>query len=373
MDRRKFIAGAVGATAVGIAGCKSEQKETAPKPAAPAIKTKQVKELKMVTSWPKNFPGLGTSPERFAKNFEIATDGRYKIRVYAGNELVHPLKCLDAVQEGTADMYHSAEYYYRGKTPAFAFFTSVPFGFTANEMNAWLYYGGGQQLWDELSAGFGVKALACTNTGVQMGGWYKKPLTSVEDLKGLKIRMPGLGGDVINALGGTSLTLAGSEIMPALQSGTIDATEWVGPWNDLAFGFYKVVKNYMYPGFHEPGSTLSLGISKKLWDSMSKTDQEICQAVATAENCTGYAEFNANNGNALNTLVTQHGVQVERMPNDVFVEFGKASADVLADAAKADEITKRVYDSFLKFSRNITGWTELSDAAYADLRSLRPL
>ena len=377
MDRRKFIAGTVGAVAVGgLVSCqKSEDKkvETAAASQAPAVQTKKVQELKMVTSWPKNFPGLGTSPERFAKAIEVATDGRYKIRVYAGNELVHPLKCLDAVQEGTADMYHSAEYYYKGKTPAFAFFTAVPFGFTANEMDAWLNYGGGQALWDELSADFGVKSFAGTNTGVQMGGWFKKPLTSVEDLKGLKMRMPGLGGDVLNELGATALSLAGSEIMPALQSGTIDATEWVGPWNDLAFGFYKVVKHFMTPGFHEPGSTLSIGISKKFWDGLSKTDQEIFKNCATAENNIGLAEFNANSGSALNTLVNTHGVQVHDVPDDVFKVLGEASADVLSKAANQDAITRKVYDSFLQFHRNVSRWTEISDAAYAVKRSLHRL
>ncbi len=358
MDRRSFIK-STGVAAIAATGI-----------AAPTIATAKTTRLKMVTSWPKNFPGLGTAAARFAKRIEEASDGRYKIRVYAGNELVHPLKCLDAVQEGTAELYHSADYYYKGKTPAFAFYSAVPFGFTATEMDAWIHHGGGQQLWDELSADFGVKPFPCSNTGVQMGGWFKKPITSLADLKGLKMRMPGLGGDVLNALGGNAITLGGSEIMPALQAGTIDATEWVGPWNDLAFGFYKVVKNYMYPGFHEPGTTLSLGISRKFWDKLSKADQAMFTACAYAENNYGYAEFTAHNGRALETLVKKHGVNVFEMPDDVFKAIGAASADVLSSAGKKDAISGKVYNSFLKFHRDVTNWTALADQAYANKRSL---
>lgn len=356
LNRRKFIKNSVIATVATTVS-------------APAIVSAKTTHLKMVTSWPKNFPGLGTAATRFAKRIEDQSAGRYKIRVYAGNELVHPLKCLDAVQEGTADLYHSGEYYYKGKTPAFAFFSAVPFGFTANEMIAWLYHGGGQELWDELSAQFGVKAFPCTNTGVQMGGWFKKPITSVRDLKGLKMRMPGLGGDVLKELGGTAVTLGGSEIMPALQAGTIDAAEWVGPWNDLAFGFYKVVKNYMSPGYHEPGTTLSAGVNKKLWDKMSKADQAIFANAAMAENSYGFAEFTANNGSALQTLINKHGVQVHEFPDEVFKAFGEASADVLSSVAKQDAITRKVYNSFIKFYRDVKDWTVLSDRSYTTKRA----
>ncbi len=356
MDRRKFLktagVGAVAASAL----------------AAPAI-AKDVRQLKMVTSWPKNFPGLGTAAARFAKRVEAASDGRFKIKVYAGGELVHPLKCLDAVQEGTADLYHSAEYYYQGKDKGFAFMTAVPFGFTATEMNAWIYFGGAQKLWDELSAGFGVKALPCGNTGVQMGGWFRKPVESINDLKGLKMRMPGLGGAVLNAIGATALTLAGAEIMPALQSGTIDATEWVGPWNDLAFGFYKVTKHYYYPGFHEPGSTLSAGISRKLWDSLSDADKAMFEACAQAENSYSLAEYNANNGAALNTLLNKHGVKLYEFSDEIFKAFGAASKDVLADAGNSSEMARKIYKSFMDFRKNM-GWTEISDVAYAQKRKL---
>ncbi len=356
MDRRSFIKTAgLGAGAAALA--------------APAIAS-GVRQLKMVTSWPKNFPGLGTAAARVAKRIEAASDGRFKIRVYAGKELVHPLKCLDAVQEGVAELYHSAEYYYQGKDKGFAFYSAVPFGFTANEMNAWLYFGGGQKLWDELGAGFGVKGLPCGNSGVQMGGWFRKEVKTLEDFKGLKMRMPGLGGAVLNAIGATALTLAGSEIMPALQAGTIDATEWVGPWNDLAFGFYKVTKHYYYPGFHEPGTMLSLGISKKFWDSLSKSDQALFEACAQAENSYDLAEFNANNGAALNTLITKHGVKLHQFSDEIYKGFGAASKDVLAAAGKSSPMAGKIYESFMKFRKEVQGWTEISDVAYANKRAL---
>jgi TRAP-type mannitol/chloroaromatic compound transport system substrate-binding protein len=360
MRRRTMLKRSAAATAAALAA------STFP---APAISQGR-KELKMVTSWPKNFPGLGTAAQRFADRLEAATDGRYQVRVYAGGELVHPLKCNDAVQEGTADLYHSAEYYYIGKSKAYAFFTAVPGGFSPAEINAWIYHGGGQALWDEVGAQFGVKSIPCGNTGHQMGGWFKKEMNSPEDFKGLKMRIPGLGGDVIKALGGTSVTLAGSEIMPALEAGTVDATEWVGPWNDLAFGFYKIVKNYYYPGIHEPGSTLSLGISKKLWDGLSKSDRQIFTDCAGAENDYDLAEFNANNTQALETLVTKHGVKVHEFSDAIFKQMDEAARDVVASVGQSDPLTNKVYNSYINFRKIAVAWTRLSDQAYFNKRDL---
>ena len=358
MDRRSFLrAGAVGTAAA------------ASTLAAPAI-AQGVQELKMVTSWPKNFPGLGTSANRLAERIETMSDGRYRVRVFGGGELVPALKTQDALQEGTAELYHSAEYYFVGKTPALAYFAAVPFGLTATEQNAWLYHGGGQELWDEVAAEFNVKPFATANTGVQMGGWFKNPITSIDDFRGLRMRIPGLGGDVITALGGTSVTLAGAEILPALQAGTIDATEWVGPWNDLAFGLYKVATNYGYPGFHEPGTSLSGGIRKDLWDGMSDADKAMFEAAMTAENCTGLAEFNANNGSALQQLINDHGVNLFEIPDDVYVAIGEASRDVLSSTAGTDATTQRVYDSFMGFRKQALEWTARSDQSYANKRGL---
>jgi TRAP-type mannitol/chloroaromatic compound transport system substrate-binding protein len=359
MDRRSFIKKA--GLATGAAATATL--------ATPAI-AQDVTEIKMVTSWPKNFPGLGTAPEYFAEAINAASDGRYQIKVFAGGELVHPLKCNDAVQDGTAEMYHSADYYYQGKTKAYAFFTAVPFGFRPDEIDAWVHFGGGQELWDEVGAQFGIKHLVGGNSGSQMGGWFRKPVTTLEDFKGIKMRIPGLGGDVVNALGGTSVTLAGSEILPALQSGTVDAAEWVGPWNDLAFGFYKVTKHYHYPGFHEPGSMLSFGMNKELWDGMSDADKAMFSHIAAGINNKALAEFNANNTQALDTLLNKHGVELHEFSDDLYKAFGEAAKDVLATAGASDAISKKVYESFLDFRKKALRWSDLSDRAYMNKRAL---
>lgn len=359
VNRRKFIKSSM---AIGGIAAASQLPN-------PAI-AKGIKQLRLVMSWPKNFPGLATPAHRFAKRFEIATEGRYRIRVYGAHELVHPLKCLDAVQQGTAHMYHSPDYYYTGKSPAFAFFTSVPFGFTAAEMDGWIHFGGGQKLWDELLAQYGVKPFACGQTGSQMGGWAKKQIKTVDDLKGLRIRMPGFGGEVMRALGAAPVSLAGTEIMPALQAGRIDATEWVGPYNDLAFGFYKVTKHYHYPGFHEPGPTLGLGVSKKLYDGMSKQDQVILESCALAENNLDLSEYMANNARALDILINKHKVQLHEFSDELYKAAGAASKDVLLTASKHDALTKRIYDSFINFRSLSLEWSKYSDQSYMQKREL---
>ena len=360
MKRRDFLKGAAVAGAAGVAASTL---------ATPAL-AQGVRELKMVTTWPKNFPGLGTGAQRLADNITAMSKGSLTIKLYAGGELVPPLESFDAVSNGTADMYHGAEYYWQGKSKAFNFFTAVPFGLTANEMDAWTNFGGGQELWDELSAQFNVKAFAAGNTGVQMGGWFNKEIKSLEDYKGLKIRMPGLGGEVLRRIGAAAVTLPGGEIYPALQSGAIDATEWVGPWNDLAFGFYKVTKYYYWPGFHEPGSTLACGINKTVWDSLSAEHQAIVKAACADENNRMYSEFNAKNGDALDTLVNKHGVQLREMPKDVMQAIGTASGEVVREAGQTDAISKKVYDSFYDFRTKAIRYAKVSEQAYANARLL---
>ncbi len=324
----------------------------------------------MVTSWPAGFPGLGTAATRLGKRIGQATDGRITVRVYAGGDFVHPLKCNDAVQQGVADMYHSFDYYYGLKAAAYLFFTSVPFGFTANEIDAWIHWGGGQKLWDEVGAEFGIKHLPGCNTGSQMGGWFIKPIKTVADFKGLKMQMPGLGGAVINALGGTAVTLGGAEIMPALQAGTLDAAEWVGPWNDLALGVYKVAKHYYYPGFHEPGAMVSVGISRKMWDGMTNSDRAIIEAACLAENNFGYAEFNAKNTNALIVLTRRHRVRLHQFTDAIYKQIGVAAKDVLAKTGATDPLSRKVYASFMAFRRRAVAWTKMSDQAYTNKRAL---
>ena len=270
--------------------------------AAPAIAKERV-EIAMVATWGRDFPGLGTGAQRFAKRLSDMSDGRIQVTYYAAGERVKAFDSFDEVASGNAQMYHGAEYYWKGKHPGWAYFTSVPFGLTYTEMNAWIRFGGGQELWDELGADYGLKGLMCGNTGVQMGGWFRKEMNSVDDFKGLKMRMPGLGGDVLAKLGGSPVSLPGGQIYENLISGSIDATEWVGPWNDEIMKFYEAAKFYYYPGMHEPGAMLACGMNKTWWDGLRKSDQMMIEAASSMEKDVMMSEYNYKNGDALKRLI----------------------------------------------------------------------
>lgn len=375
VSRRTLIrgAGAIGAAglvaACGQGGSTPDGQEQG---GATAV-ARRKRALTMVTAWPKNFPGIGTGVERLARRIADLSDGRLTVRVYAAGELVGALGGFDAVSQGKADMYHAAEYYWQGKSPAFNFFAAVPMGMTASEMAAWIRFGGGQELWDELAAPFNVKPMMAGNTGVQMGGWFAREISSPKDFQGLRMRMPGLGGEVMARLGATPVTKQGGEIFQAMAQGNLDATEWIGPWNDLAFGFHTIVKNYYYPGIHEPGTTLSLGINKTLWEDLSPQDRAIIQSAADAENDIMYAEFNANNARALETLVKDHGVTLRRFDNAILRRLAEISAEVLAEAAARDEMTGRVFNSFQAARAGGMRWGEVAEEAFTSARRLADL
>ncbi|MEM7046484.1 MAG: TRAP transporter substrate-binding protein [Pseudomonadota bacterium] len=337
--------------------------------AAPAI-AQGKRTLKMVTTWPKNFPGLGTGAQRLADSIGEMTDGQIDVTLYAAGELVPAFESYDAVSSGTADMYHGADYYWQGKHKGFNFFTSVPFGMTADEISAWIQWGGGQELWNELAGRFNVRSYMGGNTGVQMGGWFRKEINSLDDMQGLKIRMPGLGGEVLRRIGAAAVAMPGGEIFPAMQSGAIDASEWVGPWNDLAFGFYKVAKYYYYPGFHEPGSVLSCGMNLDVFNSLSKAHQAVFQAACHQETNRMLAEFNRNNGDALATLINEHGVELRRVPNEVLTTIGEISGQVVHEVSQEDDLGKEIYESFITNRRNSIGWSRLSEESYFSARRL---
>ncbi len=359
MERRSFLKGAAAGTAVGGAAAFP----------APAI-AQQRFEWKMLTTWPKNFPGLGTGAQRLADAITAASDGRLTVKLYAAGELVPAFEVFDAVRQGNAECGHDAAYYWVNKNKSTPFFCTVPGGLTAQEQNGWLYYGGGQELWDELYAEFGLRAWAAGSSGCQMGGWFQKEINSIADFNGLTMRIPGLGAEVINRLGATAVNMPGGEIMPALQSGVIDATEWVGPWNDLAFGFYKVAKYYYGPGFHEPGSTLSLMVNLEAYEKLPKDLQEIVRRCAAAENTITLSEFSAANARALDTLVNKHNVQVRHFPDDVFRAMMKHSLDVVAETASEGDINKRIYESWIKFRKESMSWAPLADNGYMNNRAL---
>lgn len=361
MKRRQFLKSA----AIGAAGAAA----TAASFPAPGI-AQGKRDLKMVMTWPKNSPALGTSAERLAKRIQELSEGKLTVKLYAGGELVPPFEVFDAVSSGAADCYHSASYYFQGKSKAFNFFTTVPFGLTSNELTAWIRFGGGQELWDELAAKFKLKPFLVGNTGVQMGGWFAKEIKTLDDFKGLKYRMPGLGGEVFRRLGVAVTNLPPQEILPALQSGAIDGTEWVGPFNDLAFGFYKVVKYYYHPGIHEPGSGLDFSMNLDVWNSLTPTQQELIRALTAAENDIMTAEFNARNTEALDTLVSKHGVQLRQFSDDIVKAIGEASGQVMAEVAASDDLTKKIYNSFITFRKSAMRWSRYGDLAYLDARLL---
>ena len=349
-----------------VASCSNEvQVRVADTPAAAA---QTVFEWKLVTTWPKNLPALGTAPERLAETVEAMSSGRLKIKVYAAGELVPPFEVFDAVSQGTAEMGHGAAYYWRGKMPMAAVFATVPFGMTAQEMNAWLHYGGGLELWRELYAPFSVVPLAAGNSGVQMAGWFNKEINSVADLEGLKMRIPGLGGEVFQRAGGVAVAMPGSEMFTALQTGVVDATEWVGPYNDLAFGLQDIAKYYYYPGWHEPGATLESIVNADALAALPDDLRLMLETATRAINHEVLDEFTARNAAALRTLVEEHGVEVRRLPDDVLRRFAELSREVVAETAQDDELAERILDSYQTFLAEVRDYHAISEQAYINAR-----
>ena len=325
---------------------------------------------KMVTTWQPNFPILQEGATRFAHQVKTMTGGRLDIRVFAGGELIPPMQTFDAVAQGTVQMGHGAAYYWAGKIPAAQFFTSVPFGMNAQGMNAWYYGGGGLALYREIYAPFGLVPFPMGNTGVQMGGWFKKKINSVADLKGLKMRIPGLGGKVMAKAGVNPVLLAGGEIYTALERGTIDATEWIGPYHDLRLGLYRAADYYYYPGWHEPGPTLELIVNSKAWASLPEDLRLVVDAAAAASNLWMLSEFEAKNLQALRTLRDKYKVRLSEFPKDVLKQLHRFTKEVLDEQAAKDETFKKVYAAYERFRADNDAWSTLSEAAYADARKV---
>ena len=367
MIRRRNLLGA-GLLGLGGAAASFSNPTSGTDVSAPAI-SRNRRRLNMVTTWPKGLPGLGEAAERVASRIARMSEGAIEVKVFAAGELVPAFECFDAVANGSADMYHGAEYYWTAKSTAYPFFTAVPFGMTAQEIMGWIDYGGGQELWDELSGDFGIKAIQGANTGHQMGGWFRKEINSLDDLVGLQMRIPGQGGDVLRALGGAAKALPGGEIYQALQTGNIDATEWVGPWNDYSLGFYREAPYYYGPGFHEPGASLAVGINRKLWDSMTDGEQAIIKAACESTNHTSLGEFTYQNSVYLDILTRDHGVQLRSFPDEVVTAMSEASRDVRASSGR-DGIEKRIYESFETGLKKMSQWADVSDGPYYAARKL---
>lgn len=347
---------------LGLSACNQEPPPQA-EAASEAAKPAKVYEWKMVTTWPPNFPVFQEGVEQFAKDLETLSQGRMKVKVYAGGELVPPLQTFDAVSQGTVQMGHGAAYYWAGKVPAAQFMSAVPFGMTANGMNAWLYAGGGIELWRELYEPFDVVPFPVGNTGVQMGGWFNKRIDSVSDLQGLKMRIPGLGGKVLAKAGGTPVLLAGAEIYTALERGTLDATEWVGPFHDHRLGLDRAAKYYYYPGWHEPGTTLELIVNRQAWSELPADLQRVVEVAAVAANTWMFNQFETMNLETLRELQAGN-VEVLQFPQDVIDELARLAKQVLEEEAAKSPDFKRVYDAYQAFRAKNDAWNAVSDLAY---------
>jgi TRAP-type mannitol/chloroaromatic compound transport system substrate-binding protein len=336
---------------------------------APAI-AQGIKELKMVTSYPRDLPGVGTSPERLAQSIAAMSDGGLRVTVYPADTLVRALEVFDAVSAGAADMYFTDEAFFQDKSPALNFFAAVPYGLTADELCSWIDFGGGQTLWDEVDAQFNIKPLMAFNTGEQMGGWFNKEVNSPQDFKGLRYRMPELGAEVLRRMGATVVTTPVGEIAGALKSGAIDASELAGPWLDMELGLNKAADYYYYPGFHEPGTNNTLGINKTLWDSFTPSERALVEVAAQAEVTRSLAEFNAQNVKSLKLLRADERIKILRFSDELIKTFGKLSKEVLADTAAKDPLTRKVYDNYMAFLAGVMDWGELSETGYRDTRRL---
>ena len=359
MKRRDFVAAAGAATLLGACG---QTKECSTGETQASAETQEVINWTMVTTWPPGFQGLGTGAEYLAELINQLSNGRIKVKVYGAGELVPALQVFDAVSSGSVQMGHGASYYWKGKLPAASFFSSVPFGLNAQEMNSWLLKGGGLELWQELYAPYNLIPMPGGNTDIQMAGWFNKEINSMEDIKGLKMRIPGLGGEVLKRAGGNPELIAGGEIFSALEMGRIDAAEFVGPYNDLAFGFYKAAKYYYYPGWQEPGTTLETIINQEAMAQLPKDLQEIVRSACLVANADMLAEFSHKNSEALRSLVEDHSVELKRLPDDVLNRFREISEQLVAEQGEHDELSKRIYQSYLNFKTQSLEWRKITQS-----------
>ena len=352
MKRRDLIK----AAAAGLLACPLTSARAAE---LPAIR------WRMASSFPKSLDTIYGASEVLAKRLEQITQGKFQIRVFAAGELVPGLQVLDAVQNGTIECGHSASYYYVGKNMALAFDTTMPFGLTARMQNAWMYSGGGLKLTRELFKDYNILNFPGGNTGVQMGGWFRKEIKTLADLKGLKMRIPGIGGQIMARLGAVPQTLAGGDIYPALERGALDATEWVGPYDDEKLGFHKVAKHYYYPGWWEGGPQLSFYVNMKKWAELPPAYQAAFEAAAAEANVHMLSEYDTKNPLALMRLV-RDGVKLHLFPHDMLVAARKAAFELYEEEAAKNPAFKKIYVEWKKFRDLSIQWFKVAEASYAN-------
>ena len=346
----------------------SSPAEASQNPVSEMQPSTDVIEWKLVTTWPKGLPGLGAAPENFARRVNEASGGRLRIKVFGAGEIVPAFEVFDAVSRGVAEAGHGASYYWKGKIPAAVFYTAVPFGMTAQEANGWLHYGGGLALWRELYAPFGVIPFAGGSTGVQMAGWFNTRLVSREDLVGLKMRIPGLAGEVFDAAGGSAVRIAGGEVYTSMQTGVIDAVEWVGPYNDRTLGLMEVGKYYYYPGWHEPGAMLETIVNADALAALPEDLQAIVRIAARATNTDMLDDFTANNSESLQILLRDFDTQVLPLPDDVMDALYEQSQIAVQALVNADPMAKKIAASYFVFAEKVRTYHEISERAYLNGR-----
>ena len=365
MRRRDFIkttAGGAAAAAI-LPGCSGDSDSNDGR--APGVSTRESVRWRLVSSFPRSLDTLFGAVEVLSRRVRSLTNDRFQIRSYPAGEVVPATGVLGAVQNGTVQMGHTAGYYYTGHNPALAFDTCVPFGLTARQQVAWLYQGGGMDVMREVFSDFNVINFPGGNTGAQMGGWFRRPVESLSDLRGVKMRIPGLGGEVMSELGVTVQLLPGGEIYQALERGTIDAAEWVGPYDDVKLGFHEIATHYYYPGWWEPGPNLSFIINQGAWDSLPSLYQYALEVAAEEANLNMLALYDARNQEALQTVLDE-GVQLHRFSDEIMQSAERISFDMMYQKASADAGYRKVYESFRQWREDSFRWFRTSEHAYAD-------
>ena len=376
MNRRDFLTTATTASAaLALNGCNENNRQAIdyskhPKHTADAkrvyINRNKKRVIKLATSWPAHFPIMGTGVENFARRVKEISGNSLEIKIYAKNVLVPALAVFDACSSGQIDAFHSGPYYWKGKNSAFSLFSGIPFGFTAEEVNSWMLYGGGLELWREQYAKYNLYPLLGGNTNIQMGGWFRKPINSLADMQGLKMRIPGLGGEVFAKMGVNPVLLPAGEIYTSLERGVIDATEWVGPALDIKMGFYKVAP-YYYSGWHEPGSVLELTFNKHSWNKLASEHKAMIEVASSEMNANMTYEFHAKNIVALQKL-KELNVKLAQFPDDVTEAGKKALQEVISDLSQKNSDFEKVYESINNYLGLSKEWSDVSLGYFLNIR-----
>ncbi|MGU9977610.1 MAG: TRAP transporter substrate-binding protein [Candidatus Oxydemutatoraceae bacterium WSBS_2016_MAG_OTU14] len=369
MHRRTFIkkAGLGSLAGLSLTACNQNSTKAQAQTKQVESQPKQTVQWRMVTTWPKNYPIFGEAMERLSQLVSKMSSGRFKIKVYGGGELLPAFEALDAVSKGAVEMAHSASLYWSGKDPALQFFSAIPFGMNALQMDAWLYNGGGLELWQEVYKPFNVTPIPAGDTGMQMGGWFNREINSINDFKGLKMRLPGLGGQVINRVGGLSVSLPGAELLTAMQTKVVDATEWINPYLDLAFGLDKVAKYYYYPGWHSPGAALECIVNQDAMNALPEDLKAMLHSAIRSVSGDIMNGYVSKNGAALAKIKQSDSIILKRLPDSVIEELRRASILTVEELSKTSDLTRRIHKSYTGFMRETRDWLNISEKIYYDM------